>query len=78
MTKKVLKGFNAHPYPYHHEVNLIETLTNLGFGIARDNGWVIQVPFVLPGELIQQEFIGITKLFGCRFYRNSSVFTRSG
>ena len=48
------KGFRDHPYPYHHEINLqIESVTNLGLGIARDNGWVIQVPFVLPGELIR-------------------------
>ena len=65
MTKKVPKGFNAHPYPYHHEVDLkIETLTNLGFGIARDDGWVIQVPFVMPGELIR-----------ARIYRNHKNYS---
>ena len=65
MTKKVPKGFYAHPYPYHHEVDLkIETLTNLGFGIARDDGWVIQVPFVLPGELIR-----------ARIYRNHKNYS---
>ena len=53
MTKQEPKGFTPHPYPYHHELELrIESVTNLGLGIARDNGWVIQVPFVIPGELI--------------------------
>jgi 23S rRNA (uracil1939-C5)-methyltransferase/tRNA (uracil-5-)-methyltransferase len=48
------KGFIGHPYPYHQELELvIESVTNLGFGIARDDGWVIQVPFTLPGETIK-------------------------
>ena len=48
------KGFNEHPYPYHHELILdVENVTNLGFGIARDNGWVIQIAFVLPGERVK-------------------------
>lgn len=48
------KGFRDHPYPYHHEIHLeVESVTNLGLGIARDEGWVIQIPFVLPGEKIR-------------------------
>ena len=48
------KGFNEHPYPYHHELTLdVENVTNLGFGIARDNGWVVQIAFVLPGERVK-------------------------
>ena len=48
------KGFRDHPYPYHHEIDLeVESVTNLGLGIARDEGWVIQIPFVLPGEKIR-------------------------
>jgi len=47
------KGFVSDPYPYHHELELvIESVTNLGYGIARDDGWVIQIPFTLPGERI--------------------------
>jgi len=47
------KGFKDHPYPYHHEIILeIENVTNLGYGIARDDGWVIQIAFVLPGEKV--------------------------
>lgn len=49
-----LSHFNEVPYPYHHEIRLrIETLTNQGLGLGRDNGWVIMVPFVLPGELVK-------------------------
>jgi 23S rRNA (uracil1939-C5)-methyltransferase/tRNA (uracil-5-)-methyltransferase len=48
------KGFNPHPYEYHQELFLeIENITNLGYGIARDNEWVIQIAFVLPGEKIR-------------------------
>ena len=48
------KGFVSHPYPYHHELELvIENITNLGYGIARHDGWVIQIPFTLPGERIK-------------------------
>lgn len=48
------KGFNNEPYTYHQELTLtIESVTNLGYGIARDNGWVIQVAFVLPGEKVK-------------------------
>ena len=48
------KGFSPNPYPYHHELNLeIDSLSNLGLGIGRDKGWVIQVPFVLPGEIVR-------------------------
>ena len=39
-------------------------MTNLGFGIARDEGWVIQVPFVLPGELVR-----------ARIYRNHKNYS---
>ena len=48
------KGFSPNPYPYHHELNVeIDSLSNLGLGIGRDKGWVIQVPFVLPGEIVR-------------------------
>jgi 23S rRNA (uracil1939-C5)-methyltransferase/tRNA (uracil-5-)-methyltransferase len=52
--------FNDHPFPYHHELELvIDSLTNLGAGVARaDLGdpearWVIFVPFALPGERVR-------------------------
>lgn len=50
----VPKGFKDHPYSYHQELILVvENVTNLGLGIARDNGWVVQIAFVLPGEKIR-------------------------
>ena len=56
------KGFTATPYPYHHELVLeISDITNLGIGIGRDQGWVIQVPYCWPGEKIR-----------ARIYRNYS------
>ncbi len=51
---QVPKKFHPEPYPYHHELELeIETLSNSGEGIARDNGWVIFVPFSLPGDRVK-------------------------
>jgi 23S rRNA (uracil1939-C5)-methyltransferase/tRNA (uracil-5-)-methyltransferase len=37
----------------------IESLTNLGAGVARVDGWVVFVPFALPGERVR-----------CRVFRN--------
>ena len=52
MRKK--KPFHADPYQYHQELELtVESITNLGMGICRDNGWVIMVPFVIPGETVK-------------------------
>ncbi|MDX2109016.1 MAG: class I SAM-dependent RNA methyltransferase [Verrucomicrobiota bacterium] len=48
------KQFNPHPFTYHQEIDLeITTLTNLGDGLGRHDGWVIMVPFALPGELVR-------------------------
>lgn len=59
------KGFKPHPYPYHHEIEIeIESLTNLGMGIGRKDGWVIQVPYSLPGERIR-----------ARIYRNHKNYS---
>ncbi|MCE9518293.1 MAG: class I SAM-dependent RNA methyltransferase [Verrucomicrobia bacterium] len=47
------RGFVEQPFAYHHELQLrIETLTNLGQGLGRIDGWVVMVPFALPGELV--------------------------
>ena len=47
------KGFNPNPYPYHHTLELkIDSLTNLGLGLGRDQGWVVHVPYAIPGEKI--------------------------
>ena len=57
------KTFNAHPFPYHTELELeITTLTNLGVGLGRvpltstadeATRWVVMVPFALPGERVR-------------------------
>lgn len=48
------KRFNPEPFDYHQELELtIETLTNLGQGLARVDGWVVFVPFSLPGEKVR-------------------------
>lgn len=48
------RNFIPEPYEYHQELELtIETLTNLGHGLARDDGWVVMTPFALPGERVR-------------------------
>lgn len=48
------RNFVAEPFAYHQELELsIESLTNLGVGIARLDGWVIMVPFTLPTERVR-------------------------
>lgn len=48
------KKFNDHPFAYHQELILdIENLTNMGAGVARVDGWVVFVPFALPGEKVR-------------------------
>ncbi|HAV13833.1 MAG TPA: SAM-dependent methyltransferase [Opitutae bacterium] len=48
------KNFVAEPFEYHQEVELtIESLTNLGMGVGRIDGWVVMVPFVIPGEQVK-------------------------
>ena len=48
------KKFNPVPFAYHEEVTLdITTLTNMGQGLGRVDGWVVFVPFSLPGETVK-------------------------
>jgi len=48
------KKFVAKPFEYHQELTLdIETLTNLGQGLARVDGWVVMIPFALPHEKVR-------------------------
>ena len=63
------KKFNDKPFAYHAELELeIATLTNLGSGLGRvrlpeienrdsknenSTGWVVMVPFALPGERVR-------------------------
>jgi tRNA/tmRNA/rRNA uracil-C5-methylase (TrmA/RlmC/RlmD family) len=64
---KAPRKFNPHPFPYHHELEVtIENLTNLGLGVARVDGWVVFVPFALPGERVV-----------VRIYRNHKNYSES-
>ena len=48
------KNFVSEPYGYHQEIELtIETLTNLGVGLGRIDGWVVMVAFALPRERVR-------------------------
>jgi 23S rRNA (uracil1939-C5)-methyltransferase/tRNA (uracil-5-)-methyltransferase len=54
------KKFNDLPFAYHQEIELdISTLTNRGVGLGRvqlpgsPSGWVVMVPFTLPGEKVR-------------------------
>ena len=51
---QVPKNFVAEPFEYHHELEFtIDSLTNLGMGVGRVDGWVVMVPFVIPGERVK-------------------------
>lgn len=61
------RKFHPHPFAYHEEIELeITTLTNMGQGLGRVEGWVVMVPFALPGELIR-----------ARVYRNDKNFSEA-
>jgi 23S rRNA (uracil1939-C5)-methyltransferase/tRNA (uracil-5-)-methyltransferase len=48
------KKFVPTPFAYHEEIELtIDALTNLGAGVGRIDGWVVFVPFTLPGERVR-------------------------
>jgi 23S rRNA (uracil1939-C5)-methyltransferase/tRNA (uracil-5-)-methyltransferase len=48
------RKFHPHPFLYHQEIELaIDSLSNLGDGIGRIDGWVVFVPFTLPGERVR-------------------------
>ena len=61
------KGFVPTPYPYHHELELeISDITNLGVGIGRDDGRVVQVPYCSPGEKVR-----------ARIFRNHANYSQA-
>ncbi|MCP4846946.1 MAG: class I SAM-dependent RNA methyltransferase [Verrucomicrobiaceae bacterium] len=66
--KLIPKGFRPVPFDYHEEIELeIDTLTNMGKGLARtQGGWVVFVPFCLPGERVL-----------ARIYRNDKNFSEA-
>lgn len=48
------RNFLPEPFAYHEEVEVrIDDLTNLGQGVGRLDGWVVFVPFTLPGERVR-------------------------
>ena len=48
------RGFVPQPFAYHQEVELnIDALSNEGDGVGRVDGWVVFVPFALPGERVR-------------------------
>ncbi len=54
MTRPPPRKFNPVPYAWQHELELeITTLTNMGQGLGRVDGWVLMVPYALPGELVR-------------------------
>ena len=54
MQQRPPKKFVPHPFAYHQEIEVeIQSLTNLGSGVARVDGWVVFVPFSLPGETVR-------------------------
>jgi len=67
-SKSAPRGFKPFPFPYHEEIEVdIETLTNMGKGLARtSDGWVVFVPFCLPGERVI-----------ARIYRNDKNFSEA-
>ncbi len=65
--KTAPRRFVPHPFAYHQEIDLcIEALSNDGSGIGRVDGWVVFVPFSLPGEKVR-----------ARIYRNEKNFSRA-
>ncbi|HEY1108493.1 MAG TPA: class I SAM-dependent RNA methyltransferase [Opitutaceae bacterium] len=76
LVVKKKKAFNDQPFAYHQEIELeIATLTNLGSGLGRvalpdqpegASGWVVMVPFTLPGERVR-----------ARVFRNHKNFSEA-
>ena len=65
MVMRPPKKFNPIPFAYHEEITLeITTLTNMGQGLGRLDGWVVMVAFALPGEKVR-----------VRIYRNDKNFS---
>ena len=54
MHQRPPKKFVPVPFEYHQDIELdIDSLTNLGAGVGRIGGWVVFVPFALPGEKVR-------------------------
>ena len=67
MKRRPPKNFVPEPFGYHQEVELdIDTLTNLGHGLGRVDGWVVMIPFTIPGERVK-----------ARVYRNYKNYSQA-
>lgn len=88
---QVPKNFVAKPFHYHQELEfVIESLTNLGKGVGRVNGWVVMVPFVAVGERVRvrifrnfknysdADLVKVLKLSPDRVEPKCSLFTHCG
>lgn len=54
MAQERPRKFKAEPYEWHQVVEFqVEALSNLGAGIAKPDGWVVFIPFALPGEKVR-------------------------
>lgn len=54
VTPRPPRKFVPQPWPFHHVLELeISTLTNMGQGLGRVDGWVVMVAFALPGERVR-------------------------
>lgn len=61
------RKFHPHPFSWHQEIELeITALTNMAQGLGRIDGWVVMVPFALPGEMIR-----------ARVFRNDKNFSEA-
>ncbi len=48
------RKFVPEPFAYHQEIELtIDNLSNQGHGVGRVDGWVVFVPYTLPGERVR-------------------------
>ena len=61
------RGFVPEPFAYHEEIEVrIESLTNMGAGLGRIEGWVVMVPFTAPGDRVR-----------ARVYRNHKNYSEA-
>lgn len=64
---EIPRNFHPEPFDYHQEIEVeVESLTNLGKGVARVNDWVVFVSYALPGERVR-----------AKVYRNSQSYSEA-
>lgn len=56
MSPRPPKKFHPQPFQYHEVIEVeVGSLTNLGSGVGRKDGWVVFVPYALPGERVRAQ-----------------------